>query len=91
MIHRRRFLSTVSAAAFSFHIVPRCVLGGPRHKAPSEKLNIAGIGVGGQGGGDLQGNGQRKTSSPCATWTGKYAAHTFKDLSQGRRSSKTTG
>ncbi len=30
-------------------IVPRHALGGPRHIAPSEKVNIAGIGVGGQG------------------------------------------
>ena len=43
---RRTFLgATASAAAFT--IVPSHVLGGPRHKAPSEKLNIAGIGAGG--------------------------------------------
>ncbi len=32
----------------------RNVLGGPRHRPPSEKLNLAAIGVGGQGGYDLQ-------------------------------------
>ena len=53
MLHRRRFLATTAAAAFSFHLVPRSVLGGPGRKAPSEKLNIAGIGVGGQGGRNL--------------------------------------
>ena len=35
-------------------ILPRHVLGGPGHSSPSDKLNIAGIGVGGQGGGDLR-------------------------------------
>ena len=30
-------------------IVPRHVLGGPRQTAPSEKMNVAGVGVGGMG------------------------------------------
>jgi predicted dehydrogenase len=50
---RRDFLATATAAA-AFSIVPRCVLGGPRHIPPSEKLNIAGIGIGGMGGGNLK-------------------------------------
>ena len=33
--------------------MPRHVLGGPGHTPPSEKLNIAGIGVGGMGTGDI--------------------------------------
>jgi predicted dehydrogenase len=77
MIHRRRFLGTVAAAAFSFDIVPRCALGGPRHKAPSEKLNIAGIGVGGQGGGDLKEMAEENIVALCDV-DGKYAAHTFR-------------
>ncbi|HOA74503.1 MAG TPA: Gfo/Idh/MocA family oxidoreductase [Phycisphaerae bacterium] len=56
---RRRFLEQIGAATFAgtlagITIVPRHVLGGPRHIAPSEKLNIAGIGVGGQGFRDLE-------------------------------------
>ena len=77
MIHRRRFLGAVGAAAFSFHIVPRCALGGPRHKAPSEKLNIAGIGVGGQGAGDLKEMAGENIVALCDV-DGKYAAHTFR-------------
>ncbi len=77
MIHRRRFLGTVAATAFSFHIVPRCTLGGPRHKAPSEKLNIAGVGVGGQGGGDLKQMAGENIVALCDV-DGKYAAHTFR-------------
>lgn len=46
---RRRFLATTVAAAATVQIVPRHVLGGPNHTAPSEKLNIAGIGFGGVG------------------------------------------
>ena len=47
-ISRRDFMGAAAAAA-AFTIVPRHVLGGPRHIPPSEKLNIAGIGIGGRG------------------------------------------
>ena len=47
-IGRRRFLATTSAAAAAT-IVPRHVLGGPGFVAPSDKVNVAIIGVGGQG------------------------------------------
>lgn len=40
-------------AAAGFMIVPRHVLGGPGFVAPSDKLNIAGVGVGGKGRSDL--------------------------------------
>ena len=51
-MNRRDFLLSSTAAA-AFTIVPRHVLGGPGYTPPSEKLNIAGIGVGGKGGGDI--------------------------------------
>jgi len=51
-ISRRDFMGAAAAVA-AFTIVPRHVLGGPRQIPPSEKVNIAGIGVGGQGGGDI--------------------------------------
>lgn len=47
-LSRRRFLQ-VGAAAASFYILPRHVLGGPGYVPPSEKVNIALIGAGGQG------------------------------------------
>jgi len=49
---RRDFLKASSLAATSFFIVPRHVLG-KGYIAPSDKLNIAGIGVGGKGKSDL--------------------------------------
>jgi len=52
-MNRRGFLKGTAAAAFTVHIIPRHVLGGDGQTAPSDKLNIAGVGVGGQGGGDL--------------------------------------
>jgi hypothetical protein len=45
---RRDFLRTSSIAAAGFFIIPRHVLG-RGHVAPSDKLNIAGIGAGGKG------------------------------------------
>jgi hypothetical protein len=52
-ISRRRFLAAsavVSAAA----VVPRPVLGAGPRDSPSEKLNIAGIGIGGMGAANLE-------------------------------------
>ena len=54
-ISRRKFLDLAAGAVPSLMILPRRVLGGKGYVAPSDKLNIAGIGVGGQGGGDLAG------------------------------------
>jgi predicted dehydrogenase len=50
---RRQLLQAVGASAFGFSVVPRHVLG-RGFVPPSEKLNIAGIGIGGQGAGDLR-------------------------------------
>ena len=50
---RRSFLKTAAAAALGIQIVPRHVLGGDGHTPPSEKLNLASIGVGGMGGSDI--------------------------------------
>ncbi|MFK7769009.1 MAG: hypothetical protein AB8B55_17435 [Mariniblastus sp.] len=47
-ISRRRFLQ-VGAAATTFSIVPRYVLGGAGFTAPSDQVNVALIGAGGRG------------------------------------------
>jgi hypothetical protein len=49
---RRKFIRNTALAGSAFFIVPRHVLG-RGFIAPSDKLNIAGIGVGGKGAGDL--------------------------------------
>ena len=51
-MERRNFLKTMGAAA-AFTIVPRHVLGNG-FMAPSDTVNLAAIGVGSQGGGDIQ-------------------------------------
>lgn len=50
---RRGFLRRTAAAIPLFTIVPRHVLGGPNETPPSEMLNVAGIGAGGQAMHDL--------------------------------------
>ncbi len=49
-ISRRTFVNTAAASAFAFHFIPARLLG---KDAPSNKLNIAGIGIGGMGKGNL--------------------------------------
>jgi predicted dehydrogenase len=48
-VSRRKFLGQSAAAAIGFTIVPRHVLGGAGYVPPSDKVNIAFIGVGAQG------------------------------------------
>lgn len=46
---RRNFIKTTALAAAGFMIVPRHVLGGRGFLAPSDRLMVAGVGVGGKG------------------------------------------
>ncbi|KPK78143.1 MAG: hypothetical protein AMJ79_00750 [Phycisphaerae bacterium SM23_30] len=64
-------------------MVPRHVLGGPGHTPPSEKLNIAGIGVGGQGKSDLENLRSENIVALCDV-DQEYAAKTFKAFPQAK-------
>ena len=50
---RRGFLGSVAAAGAGVWLVPRCAVAGSGQTPPAEKINIAGIGVGGMGAGDI--------------------------------------
>ena len=50
-LSRRTFIAAGMAAPL---VVPRYVLGGKGYTAPSDLLNVAGIGVGGRGVDDIQ-------------------------------------
>lgn len=50
---RKEFLGKGITAATAFTIIPSYVLGGKGRTAPSDKLNIAAIGVGSQGWSEL--------------------------------------
>jgi len=65
-ISRRDFMGAAAAAA-AFTFVPRHVLGGRRYISPSDKLNVACIGVGGMGGSDV---GQRRQPGQQGKYSG---------------------
>lgn len=85
-VSRREFLQQATAVA-AFTVVPSHVLGGRAYAAPSEQLNIAGIGIGGVGRSFLQG---------CASDPGariallcdvdqQYAKPVFEEYPQAKR------
>jgi hypothetical protein len=49
LIDRRKFIGGVSAATVGITVLPRHVLGGNGFVAPSDKINVAYIGLGTQG------------------------------------------
>ena len=75
-INRRRFLAGTAMTAAAT-IVPRHVLGGAGNIAPSEKLNIAGIGVGGMGKSNMMQLESENIVALCDV-DHEYAAETFK-------------
>jgi len=80
---RREFIgAAVSVAAFT--IVPRHVLGGPGNTPPSEKLNIACIGVGGKGFDDVRNVMSENIVAVCDVDT-KHAADAFKMFSEAKK------
>ncbi|MFZ4629846.1 MAG: hypothetical protein ACOYNR_16090, partial [Blastocatellia bacterium] len=59
---RRKFVAGTTGAAIGAMIVPRHVLGGVGYQAPSDTVNIAVVGCGGQGASnasELLANGQK--------------------------------
>ena len=72
-LSRRKFLGTVGAATAAFTIVPRHVIAGSGQKAPSDLINIAGIGIGAQGAGNLSNicDPEVQTTRPQRTRTGQ--------------------
>ncbi len=82
-ISRRGFMGAAATAA-AFTVVPRYVLGGVGNTPPSEKLNIAGIGVGGQGAGDLRAVASQNIVALCdVDW--RHAGGSFRRYPDARR------
>jgi predicted dehydrogenase len=74
--NRRDFLKTAAAAA-GLTILPRHILGGPGRTAPSDRLRLAGIGVGGMGAANLA-NMETEDIVALCDIDEAYAAPTFK-------------
>ena len=82
-ISRRTFVGG-AAAATAFTIIPRHVLGDAGFTSPNEKLNIAGIGVGGRGRSVLRDCCKENIVALCDV-DDNYAARTFKEYPNARR------
>lgn len=75
-ISRRAFMKT-SATVAALTIVPRYALGGEGKPSANEKLNIAGVGVGGMGGNNLAACDTENIVALSDVDAGGYAAKTF--------------
>jgi predicted dehydrogenase len=73
---RRHFIKAAALATTAVSIVPRHVLGGPNQTPPSEKLNLAAVGVGGMGKSNLKRCAAENIVALCDV-DAKYAAKTF--------------
>jgi predicted dehydrogenase len=83
-MNRRDFLVTGAGSVAAFTIVPRHVLGGPGKTPPSEKLNIAGIGVGGKGRSDIVGVSSENIVALCDV-DEKQAGETFERFTKAKK------
>jgi predicted dehydrogenase len=83
-IPRRSFLRNAGFAVAAFNVIPGSVLGLRGQTPPSEKLNIAGIGVAGQGGHDITQFPEHNIVALCdVDW--RHAAGTFKKFPKARQ------
>lgn len=81
---RRTFIGNTAKAAALFSIVPSHAVSGLGHKAPSDKLNIAGIGVGGVGRRNLMMMNTENIVALCdVDW--KYASKCFETFPNAKR------
>ncbi len=82
---RRQFLAgTTAASAAAFMVVPGSVLGLRGATSPNEKVNLAGIGIGGQGSSDLNNMESENIVALCDV-DKHYAAHTFNKYSKAKQ------
>ena len=84
MLNRRDFISGAAAVA-AFTIVPRRVLGGKGHTSPNEKLNIAGIGIGGMGKNNVNAVAETENIVALCDVDEQYAAGTFEKYPQAKK------
>ena len=81
---RRQFLGCVGLSTGSFMIVPGSVLGLRGATPPSGKLNLAGIGIGGQGASDLSQMESENIVALCDV-DQNHGAHVFKKYSLAKQ------
>jgi predicted dehydrogenase len=83
-ISRRQFLAKSAVGVGTFSIVPSYVLGGSGNTPPSEKLNIAAVGVGGMGGNNVNACENENIVALCDV-DEKLAADIFKKYPDAKK------
>ncbi len=81
---RRRFVGSAATAAAAFMILPRRVLGGNGTPGANDRLNIAAVGLGGQGNADLRPHVNDNIVALCDVDDANAAA-TFAEYPQAKR------
>ncbi len=83
-LKRRDFIKNTATAAAGLTILPSYVISGLGHRAPSDKLNIAGVGVGGRGGAVIKGVSSENIVALCdVDW--KYASALFNQFPDAKK------
>jgi predicted dehydrogenase len=83
-ISRRRFIGNVATATAGLTILPSFMVSGLGHIPPSDKLNIAGVGIGGVGGTNIRNLSSQNIVALCdVDWD--YAAGTFKKYPEAKK------
>jgi predicted dehydrogenase len=82
---RRQFLRATGTAVAGFMIVPRYVVAGSGQTAPSDKVNVAGIGVGGQGESDINEIAKESNIVALTDVDSRRAANTFKKFPDAKQ------
>lgn len=85
-LNRRQFLHRGGAGVALFQLVPASVLGGAQDTPPNSRINVAGIGIGGQGGADVDAvaaEGQNIVA--LCDVDDNYAAKKFEQYPKARR------
>jgi Oxidoreductase family, NAD-binding Rossmann fold/Oxidoreductase family, C-terminal alpha/beta domain len=78
-ISRRSFIGTTGAVAAGLTILPSSVIGGLGHRAPSDKLNIAVVGIGGMGNSNLKHVKPTENIVALCDVDWGYAKHVFEE------------
>ncbi|MHC1767880.1 MAG: Gfo/Idh/MocA family protein [Verrucomicrobiia bacterium] len=84
-VTRRQFLRVTGGSLAAFTIVPRHVVAAGSGSSPSGKLNIAGIGVGGQGAGDIDAVAQGNNIVALCDVDARQSSGTFKKYPDAKR------
>ncbi len=82
-ISRRNFVG-IAAAGTAFSVIPSHTVSGMGHVAPSDKLNIVGVGIGGKGRSNLRAMNTENIIGLCdIDW--KYSQKTFDEYPKAKR------